>query len=129
MAEGYPKELRYTAEHEWFRSADGAVGITDHAQHSLGDVVYVELPSPGAVLEAGQPFGTVESVKSVSDLYAPVSGTVTEVNTALAARPELVNQDPYGAGWMLRVAVSEPLPTLLSADEYAQMVGSDLGGA
>lgn len=129
MAEVCPEDLGYTAEHEWFRAADGTVGITDHAQRALGDVVYVELPAPGTRLVAGQPFGTVESVKSVSDLYAPVSGTVTEVNGALAGQPELVNQDPYGAGWMLRVALSGPLPTLLSAAEYAGLIGADRGGA
>ena len=129
MAEECPEGLGYTAEHEWFRAADGTVGITDHAQHALGDVVYVELPVPGTVLERGQPFGTVESVKSVSDLYAPVSGTVTAVNADLASQPELVNHDPYGAGWMLRVEVAGTPPTLLSAREYATLVGADRGGA
>ncbi len=129
MVEGYPEDLAYTAEHEWFRAADGAVGITAHAQHALGDVVYVELPAVGAKVEAGRPFGTVESVKSVSDLYAPVSGTVTEVNARLEAAPELVNSDPYGEGWMVRIAPHPPLPPLLSAAEYRSLVGDGAEGA
>ena len=129
MAEGYPEDLTYTAEHEWFRAGDGAVGITAHAQHALGDVVYVELPAPGTQVEAGRPFGTVESVKSVSDLYAPVSGTVTEVNARLGAEPELVNADPYGEGWMVRIAPRPPLPPLLSAAQYRSLVGDGAGGA
>lgn len=119
----FPAELGYTADHEWFRASDGAVGITDHAQAALGDVVYVELPAVGARLEAGEPFGTVESVKSVSELFAPVSGTVLEVNAALAASPELVNTEPYGAGWMLRLRPAGE-PALLSAAEYGALVES-----
>jgi glycine cleavage system H protein len=120
--ERFPPDLAYTAEHEWFRAADGRVGITHHAQDSLGDVVYVELPPVGARLEAGRPFGTVESVKSVSDLYAPVNGTVVEVNAAVASSPELVNREPYGAGWLLRVRPEPGGPALLSAAEYRALV-------
>lgn len=122
MDERFPRDLGYTAEHEWFRAADGAVGITDHAQAALGDVVYVELPAVGTRLEAGRPFGTVESVKSVSDLYAPVDGTVVEVNAALASAPELVNREPYGAGWLVRVRPEPGGPALLSAEEYRTLV-------
>lgn len=104
----YPTNLRYTKEHEWVR-VDGdvaTVGITDYAQHELGDVVYVELPAVGTKLDAGESLGTVESVKSVSEIYSPVSGEVTEVNGALGASPEKINQDPHGAAWLLRVRVS-----------------------
>jgi len=123
MAEEFPQDLGYTAEHEWYRAADGAVGITAHAQAALGDVVYVELPAVGARVVAGTPCGTVESVKSVSEIYAPVSGVVVAVNAELAAAPELVNQDPYGRGFMLRLrAEGDPAP-LLSAPEYRALVG------
>jgi glycine cleavage system H protein len=120
--ERFPEDLGYTREHEWYRAADGRVGITHHAQQALGDIVYVELPAPGTRLEAGRPLGTVESVKSVSDLYAPVSGVVQEVNAELQASPELVNRDPYGRGWMLRVAAEGPPAGLLSAAEYRSLV-------
>jgi glycine cleavage system H protein len=122
LAERFPEDLAYTREHEWYRATDGAVGITDHAQAALGDVVYVELPAPGTRLEAGRPFGTVESVKSVSDLYAPVTGVVVAVNEELARAPELVNQDPYGRGWMLRVRAEGPVQGLLTAEEYRRLV-------
>jgi glycine cleavage system H protein len=122
VAEQFPDDLGYTAEHEWFRASDGAVGITDHAQAALGDIVYVELPAPGARLHAGEAFGTVESVKSVSDLYAPVSGTVEAVNGELAAAPELVNREPYARGWMVRLRPDAPLPPLLSAAQYRRLV-------
>ena len=105
-----PEDLRYTEEHEWAR-ADGAritVGITDYAQDALGDVVYIDLPATGTRVEAGQPFGEVESTKSVSDLYAPVSGTIVERNEALEASPELVNSDPYGDGWMVVIEAADP---------------------
>lgn len=129
MSDPYPQDLRYTAEHEWWRPADGAVGITHFAQSALGDVVYVELPAVGTRIEAGKPFGTVESVKSVSDLYAPVTGTVVEVNAALADAPERVNRDPYGEGWMIRVEAARdaPAPTLLTADEYRALVEAGSG--
>lgn len=100
-----PEDLRYTEEHEWVRAEDGAVvvGITDHAQEQLGDVVYVDLPPDGATVTAGEAFGEVESTKSVSDLFAPVSGTVTARNDELEDRPELCNSDPYGDGWLVRI--------------------------
>lgn len=121
-----PQDLRYTAEHEWAKS-EGAlvrVGITDHAQEKLGDVVYVELPKAGSSLTAGKPFGAVESVKAVSELFAPVSGEVTAVNAALENSPELVNSDPYGAGWMLLVRPVAPqdVEGLLAADAYASLI-------
>jgi len=122
----YPEDLLYTREHEWIRASGGrgTVGITHFAQEALGDVVYVELPEAGFELRAGEPFGAVESVKSVSDLYAPVSGTVVEVNRELAGHPELVNQDPYGEGWMVVVAMADPaeLEQLLSAAAYQDML-------
>ena len=120
----FPQALRYTADHEWWRPQDGAVGITDFAQSSLGDVVYVELPAVGTRVQSGRPFGTVESVKSVSDLCAPVTGTVTAVNSNLADEPERVNRDPYGDGWMVRVAADPGTSTadLLSAAQYQALV-------
>lgn len=119
-----PDDLKYTEEHEWAR-ADGAritVGITDYAQDALGDVVYVDLPATGTRVEKGQPFGEVESTKSVSDLYAPVTGTIVERNEALESNPELVNSEPYGQGWMVVIEVDDvaDLDGLLSAPEYAE---------
>src|SRR5262245_25716448 len=105
-----PNDLKYTAEHEWVRSGDGGtirVGITDYAQQALGDVVFVSLPQIGATVDAGAAFGEVESTKSVSDLYAPVSGTVTARNEALDGQPELINSDPYGEGWIVEFEVSD----------------------
>ncbi|HEX2029667.1 MAG TPA: glycine cleavage system protein GcvH [Nitriliruptorales bacterium] len=120
--DAYPQDLRYTEEHEWARREGELVrvGITDYAQDQLGDVVYVDLPTPGAKVERGQPFGEVESTKSVSDLYAPVSGTVEERNDELEDRPELVNQEPYGDGWMVLIRPEDvgELERLLSADDY-----------
>lgn len=117
-----PEDLRYTAEHEWIRVADGqgTVGITDFAQDALGDVVFVELPAVGAELVAGQTFGVVESNKTVSDLFSPVSGRVVAVNQDLRDQPELVNKDPYGGGWMVRVAIAAgtDLGALLDAAAY-----------
>ncbi len=121
MAE-FPRDVAYTPEHEWYRVQDGTIGVTDHAQRSLGDVVYVELPAVGAVLEAGRPFGTIESVKSVSDLFAPVGGRVAAVNTALADEPERVNREPYGGGWLIRVDPSGEPAGLLDADAYRRLV-------
>jgi glycine cleavage system H protein len=121
-----PDELRYTAEHEWvaISGAIASIGITDHAQRALGDVVFVNLPAPGTDVTAGEPCGEVESTKSVSDVYSPVSGEVTEVNGEVDTDPGLVNSDPYGAGWLFRVRLAdgaaEP-PGLLSAAEYAQL--------
>jgi len=122
VSEELPSDLRYTAEHEWVR-LDGdlaVIGITDHAQQQLGDVVYVDLPAPGAEVEEGQPFGEVESTKSVSDLFAPVTGTVESRNDALDDRPELVNSDPYGDGWMVAIRMSDPSQAddLLDAEAY-----------
>ncbi len=122
-----PKDLKYTKEHEWVRTeGDGSVvvGITDFAQESLGDVVYVELPQEGATVTKNEPFGVVESVKAVSDLYAPVSGTVTEVNDSLVDSPEVINEDPYGDAWMIKVELNNPddLNDLLTAEEYQKFV-------
>jgi len=115
----YPTDSRYTKEHEWIK-ADGTVGITDYAQHSLGDVVYVELPKVGAKVEAGKSFGTVESVKAVSELYSPATGEVAAVNEELANSPEKINQDPHGAAWLLKLKLSNPgeLDSLMDAAAY-----------
>jgi glycine cleavage system H protein len=125
----FPDDLRYTKEHEWLRleGGDAVVGITDFAQDALGDVVFVELPAVGATLSAGQTFGVVESNKTVSDLFAPVGGRVTAVNAALRDEPEAVNRDPYGAGWMIRIAVArrEDVDALLDAAAYQTLVASE----
>jgi glycine cleavage system H protein len=120
-----PDELRYTSEHEWV-AIDGSiavVGITDYAQNALGDVVYVSVPEPGTRVRAGEPCGEVESTKSASDLFSPVDGEVTEVNPDIEDDPGLVNSDPYGAGWLMRVRLDEDAdpPDLLTADEYAEL--------
>jgi glycine cleavage system H protein len=124
-------ELRYTREHEWVRREGGeiVVGVTDYAQEQLSDIVYVELPPVGAPLAPAQPFGSVEAVKAVADLFAPMSGEVTAVNEALAADPALVNRSPYGDGWMVRARVAAPQEWdgLLTADQYRRLVG-ELGG-
>lgn len=106
----YPGNYRYTKDHEWIKieGATGTVGITDYAQHELGDVVFVELPKVGAQLKAGKTFGTVESVKAVSELFSPVSGEVTETNPALSDAPEKINQDPHGAAWLVKVRLADP---------------------
>jgi glycine cleavage system H protein len=119
-----PEELQYTKSHEWIRTEDdtATIGITDHAQEELGDIVYIELPEQGATFEAGDSFGTVESVKAVSDLYTPVGGEVVEVNEALGDSPEKINEDPYGEGWILKVRVSDEGAGLLSASEYEQFL-------
>lgn len=121
----YPKGLRYSREHEWVlveNDDTGVIGITDFAQNELGDVVYVEAPELGEKISKDDPFGAVESVKAVSDLYAPVSGTVTEVNDALPETPDLINEDPYGEGWIVKVDMSDPdeLDDLMNAEEYAE---------
>jgi glycine cleavage system H protein len=120
-----PSELSYTAEHEWVAAGDPAtVGITAHAADALGDVVYLELPAVGDTVTAGQVCGEIESTKSVSELFAPVDGTVVEVNTAAVDDPSLVNADPYGAGWLLKVdAVDAAGAGLLTAAQYAELVG------
>ncbi len=123
----YPDDLRYTKEHEWAR-VEGArvrVGITQFAAERLSDVVFIELPTQGTALKQLEAFGVIESVKAVSDLYAPITGTVVETNPALADRPELVNEDPYGEGWMLLIEPVNPgeLDGLLSAGEYRRLIG------
>lgn len=118
----YPEDLHYTKEHEWLKVSGSiaTVGITEYAQGELGDIVYVELPQVGAAVVAGEPFGTVESVKAVSEIYAPVSGEVSEINGALEAAPDAVNRDPYGEGWLIRITLAGPLEEegLLSAADY-----------
>ena len=118
----YPDDVRYTRQHEWARTEDGRVriGITDYAQDALGDVVYVDLPESGTALPADQPFGEVESTKSVSDVYAPVTGTVVERNLLLDERPELVNEQPYGDGWLIVVEPTDPstVDGLMDAAQY-----------
>jgi glycine cleavage system H protein len=124
----YPADYKYTKEHEWVKveGTKGTIGITDHAQEALGDIVFVELPKPGAAITAGQSFGTVESVKAVSDLYAPVSGSVTEVNGELATSPEKVNSDAHSA-WMVKVTLSNPteVNSLMSAADYEKFVAEE----
>jgi glycine cleavage system H protein len=126
-----PEELHYTAEHEWvaITGSTALVGITDHAQSALGDVVYVSIPAPGSKVTAGEPCGEVESTKSVSDLYSPVDGEVTEVNPEIDENPALINSDPYGAGWLFKVALpasdGELPPGLLSAAEYSDLITSE----
>lgn len=119
-----PAELLYTATHEWVRIEGdiATIGITDHAQSELGDIVFVELPSPGRMLQVGDSFGSVESVKTVSDVYAPIAGEVTEVNGALGAQSELMNSDPFGAGWLIKIRVSAPVEGLLNAEAYAASI-------
>ncbi|MDO9375165.1 MAG: glycine cleavage system protein GcvH [Bacteroidota bacterium] len=121
-----PANFQYTKEHEWI-SLEGnvaTIGITDFAQGELGDIVYVDIASKGKALTADEVFGTVEAVKTVSDLFLPVSGTITEVNAALEAQPELVNSDPYGAGWMIKMTVDNPedVAALLTAEAYSTLV-------
>ena len=126
----YPSDLKYTREHEWIKAEgkNATIGITDYAQQSLGDIVFVELPKVGAEIAAGKAFGTVESVKAVSDLYAPASGTVTEVNAELATAPEKINKDAHGA-WMLKITLKNPdeLASLLSAKDYEKFVSEEGG--
>ena len=118
-----PQDLQYTKSHEWVRQEGdtASIGITDHAQDELGDVVFVELPSEGDTFEAGDSFGTVESVKAVSDLYTPIGGEVVEVNSALESAPERINEDPYGEGWIVRLRTSGEAD-LLSAEEYEKVL-------
>jgi glycine cleavage system H protein len=123
----FPDHLRYTKDHEWI-SLEGniaTIGITDFAQRELGDIVYVEVETVGKELEAGAVFGTVEAVKTVSDLFLPVSGTINELNPALAGKPELVNNDPYGEGWMVRMTVNDPaeVEKLMDASAYEAITG------
>jgi glycine cleavage system H protein len=124
-----PENLRYTKDHEWIRVEGdaGTVGITDHAQEELGDIVFVELPKVGAQLEQSSSFGSVESVKAVSDIFSPVAGEVIEVNTALAEAPEKVNEDPYGQGWLMKLRLRDPQQAsgLMSAADYTEYVGAE----
>ena len=126
----YPQNYKYTREHEWIEAADnhGTVGITDHAQNSLGDIVFVDAPKVGAAVTKGEVFGSVESVKAVSDLYSPASGTVTEVNEALKDSPEKLNTEPHSA-WIIKVELSNPgeLDSLLSAADYEQFIAEEGG--
>jgi glycine cleavage system H protein len=122
----FPKELRYTNQHEWFRdeSGTGTIGITDYAQQALGDVVYVEMPEIGTVFSKGDAFGVVESVKAASDIFAPLSGEVIEINQALEEHPEYINQSPYGDGWIIKLKVSEPseVNALMDSQKYQEFV-------
>lgn len=124
-----PKELRYSEEHEWVKSEDGKVriGITDFAQHELGDIVFVELPEIGDEFKANEPFGSVESVKTVSELYAPISGKVVEINEELSDTPEYVNESPYEKAWMIVLEPSDKseIDQLLTADQYEEMTKED----
>ena len=125
----YPEQLRYTKEHEWvgLEGDVATIGITDHAQEELGDIVYVELPKPGTKLEKGKTLGSVESVKAVSDIYAPVSGEVAEVNETLAEAPEKINTDPHGAAWLVKIRLSAPgdVSDLLSAADYQSYIAAE----
>ena len=124
----FPDNLRYTKDHEWVKQEEGKtyiVGITDYAQRELGAIVYVEVETLGKSMEAGEVFGTVEAVKTVSDLFLPVSGTISELNPELASAPDLVNSDPYGKGWMIKLTVNDPaqVAKLLDAAAYESLVG------
>ncbi|MEX0602570.1 MAG: glycine cleavage system protein GcvH [Bacteroidota bacterium] len=123
----FPKDLKYTKDHEWIRveGNTGVIGITDYAQGELGDIVFVELPAPGTKVQTGKSFGTIEAVKAVSDLYAPVSGEVTEVNETGKKTPDVVNKDPYGSGWMVKISFADPAEAggLMDADAYGKHVG------
>ncbi|MFD2037644.1 glycine cleavage system protein GcvH [Belliella marina] len=123
----FPKELKYTNDHEWVK-IDGdiaTIGITEFAQRELGDIVYVEVETVGETIASGEIFGTVEAVKTVSDLFMPLEGEIIEFNEELEAAPEVVNEDPYGAGWMIKVRILGDLPSdLLSPEEYAELIGA-----
>ena len=125
----YPTQFKYSSEHEWVEPQGDAatVGITEHAQHQLGDIVFVDLPRVGTAVEAGKPCGSVESVKAVSEIFSPVTGEVTDVNAALADHPEIVNQDPHGKGWMIKVKLSAGglSPDLMDAAKYEELVKAE----
>ena len=125
----YPQNFRYTKEHEWVlvEGDTGTIGITDHAQEELGDIVYVDLPQVGARLETGKSLGSVESVKAVSDIYAPLAGEVLEVNSLLADAPEKLNQDPHGSAWLVKIRLDAPAEALnlLSAADYQTYIGAE----
>ena len=122
----FPKELKYTKDHEWVKIEGNiaVVGITEFAQKELGDIVFVEVETVGETIEEGEVFGTVEAVKTVSDLFMPLSGEITELNEELEEAPELVNEDPYGAGWMIKIKFEGELPEMLSAEAYTELVGA-----
>jgi glycine cleavage system H protein len=124
-----PEGLKYSKEHEWVATEDSVatIGITDFAQDQLGEVVYIELPAVGDKVSKDDPFGVVESVKAVSDIYAPVSGTVTEVNQELVESPEMVNEDPYGDGWLIKIRIADlvELDDLMDGEEYQEMVAAE----
>ena len=128
----YPSNFRYTKEHEWVdaKGDSATIGITDYAQHELGDVVFAELPKPGAKFNQGQSFGTVESVKAVSEIYSPVSGEVTEANPKLTDAPETINSDPHGSGWLIKVKISKPdeLKSLMDAAAYQAYIAEQEKG-
>ena len=123
----FPENVKYTADHEWIR-VEGQfcwIGITDYAQSELGDIVYVDIPVVGTKVEKGKSFGTIEAVKAVSDIFAPVTGEVAEINTQMKDHPEIVNKDPYGAGWMVKIVITDPsqLDTLLDVQDYKTLIG------
>jgi glycine cleavage system H protein len=124
--ENYPEDLKYHKEHTWVRG-DGTIGLTFYAQEQLGEIVFIEVPEAGTNIEAGEPFGEIESRKSVSDLYAPVTGTIKEINSDVADAPETINEDPYGKGWVAIVDINDPgeLDNLLSAAEYNELVAGE----
>jgi glycine cleavage system H protein len=123
----FPENIKYTADHEWIRIEGkfGWIGITDYAQGELGDIVYVEIPAVGTKVEKGKSFGTIEAVKAVSDLFAPAAGEVVEVNAEIKDHPEVVNKDPYGNGWMVKIAINDPaqLGALLDVQAYKTLIG------
>jgi glycine cleavage system H protein len=125
----YPADFRYTKEHEWVKveGNTATIGITDHAQHELGDIVYVDLPKPGSNAEAGKTFGSVESVKAVSDIYSPVTGEIVEINATLASAPEKLNADPHGEAWLIKVRMTTPdeIKQLMTSSEYQEYVGAE----
>ena len=125
----YPENFRYTKEHEWVlvEGDTGTVGITDHAQEELGDIVYVDLPKVGTKIDQGKSLGSVESVKAVSDVYCPVGGEVTEINSILADKPETLNSDPHGAAWLIKLKLSDPAQakSLMSAADYQAYIGAE----
>ncbi len=124
----YPENFKYTKEHEWvlLDGTNGTVGITIHAQNELGDIVYVDLPKPGSKVEKGKAFGSVESVKAVSDVYAPVAGEVTEANSLLSTNPEKLNEDPHGNAWLIKVKLDSPeeVKDLMNAEDYQKYIGA-----
>ena len=126
----YPDNLRYTKEHEWVEVEGdiGKVGITHHAQDQLGDIVYVDLPKPGVRVEKGRSFGSVESVKAVSDIFSPVSGEVVEINETLGTAPEKLNQDPHGDAWLVKIRLTAPdeMKQLMTAAQYQNYIGADI---